>query len=491
MARQYPSQENLVEIADVAASLAKTLRNHWFIRGADAKDNPARELLPHDVDPKSDGFRHCLRGMFDAVAKATANLGRLLKTVLSDYQMDDMELSLLGRELIERHHNAIVGWPYTVSAAIGRLGEIRGRVREALVGSSPWEVSVQDVQGIESAAEVLWDAADDKPTSGMLGKAPAGNGEPRTEGTIMAGDFDYGSFWENARDVLDVLDAFSSAMDSLLYLRTSFYLPSLPPAFRRGKRDPQPPDYAERCQRAIDAIRKAASEFFILLAEERFVEPLANVWPPAAPRELTFKLSHALALAHSFCFAARDGDEQKLSDQKRNLHLARSFVLAVLTDLERRPDLAERTYQRARSKLQRQVSSRPNAVGTATAQHADRQPEEAEQPKVDDQPETPVQNERTEYDSEPPITGATAWKGPLEGSLSELDDWSNIRYRNFKTRHGKSLWLQKLQKGKYRLWFSSQADYHAACQRKEQAETNTNEHKGARTRTTSKKHPSK
>jgi len=133
------------------------------------------------------------------------------------------------------------------------------------------------------------DAAGEKPTSGTPGKAPAGDGEPE-QGTIMAEDFDYGSFWENARDVLDVLDALSSAMDSLRYLRTSFYLPSHPPAFRRGKRDPQPPDYAERCQRAIDAIRKAASEFFILLAEERFVDPLANVWPPSAPRELTFKI---------------------------------------------------------------------------------------------------------------------------------------------------------------------------------------------------------
>ena len=168
------------------------------------------------------------------MAKATADLGRLLKTVLPDYQMDDMELSLLDREPIERHPNAIVGWPYTVSAAVGRLGEIRGRVREALVGSSPWEVSVQDVQGIESAAEVLRDAAGEKPTSGTPGKAPAGDGEPRTKGTIMAEDFDYGSFWENARDVLDVLDALSSAMDSLRYLRTSFYLPSHPPAFHRS-----------------------------------------------------------------------------------------------------------------------------------------------------------------------------------------------------------------------------------------------------------------
>ena len=51
MQRQYPTQENLIEIADVAASLAKTLRKHWFIRGADAKDNPAREFCPMMLIP--------------------------------------------------------------------------------------------------------------------------------------------------------------------------------------------------------------------------------------------------------------------------------------------------------------------------------------------------------------------------------------------------------------------------------------------------------
>jgi len=52
-----------------------------------------KRVLPHDVDPNSDYFRHCLRGMFDVMAKATADLG-VAEDGLPDYQMDDMELSL-------------------------------------------------------------------------------------------------------------------------------------------------------------------------------------------------------------------------------------------------------------------------------------------------------------------------------------------------------------------------------------------------------------
>jgi hypothetical protein len=179
----------------------------------------------------------------------------------------------------------------------------------------------------------------------------------------MAGDFDYSSLWEDARDVLDMLDALSIAMDQFRHLRESYSIPGLVPAFRHGKRHPQPADYAEQCEKALSAVRKAASDFFALLAEDRFVEPLANVWPPSTPGELAFQFSHALVSARSFCFATRDSDDKKLSGQKQNLYLARCGVQSVLRELERRPDLAERAYQRARDKLWRRIPKQSRSGG--------------------------------------------------------------------------------------------------------------------------------
>ena len=185
------------------------------------------------------------------------------------------------------------------------------------------------------------------------------------KGKIMAGDFDYGSLWESARDVLDVLDALSSATDRFLQLHNSYYIPGLAPAFRHGKRHPQPADYAEQCEKALSAIRRAASDFFALLAEDRFVEPLANVWPPSAPRELAFQFSHALVSARSFCFATRDSDDKKLSGQTENLYWGRVGVQLVLRDLERQPDLAERAYQRVRDELRRRIPKQSGGGGAA------------------------------------------------------------------------------------------------------------------------------
>ena len=97
----------------------------------------------------------------------------------------------------------------------------------------------------------------------------------------------------------------------------------------------------------------------------------------------------------------------------------------------------------------------------------------------------------SQFDLAPPIDGQITWRGPLEGSLKQLADWSTIECRNFEKRHGKSLWLQKLQKGKYRLWFASQADFANAVGRKESTPTSKNAHKQARTRASSQQRPRK
>ena len=82
---------------------------------------------------------------------------------------------------------------------------------------------------------------------------------------------------------LDALETLSNAMLQVLYLSGPWYEPGTPPAFRHGKR-PKPADYAERYKNAIDVLDKAGLAFADLLAEDRFVEPLGNVWPPCAPR---------------------------------------------------------------------------------------------------------------------------------------------------------------------------------------------------------------
>ncbi len=183
----------------------------------------------------------------------------------------------------------------------------------------------------------------------------------------MAGDFDYGSFWENARDALDVLDNLGNAMHQFLAIRGPYYEPGTPPGFRLGK-CPKPADYAERRRKAIDVLRKAGQDFVARLAEDRFVEPLANVWPPSAPRKLTSRFSYAIRSAPSGYFDAGEYDGKDLDHVKRSLFSARDGVQAVVRELEQRPDLAERAYQRARSKLPRRSRGQSGSGGTTTVE---------------------------------------------------------------------------------------------------------------------------
>ncbi len=170
------------------------------------------------------------------------------------------------------------------------------------------------------------------------------SGEALPKDRIMAEDFDYVSFWESARDVLDVLEALGNAKLPLLSLSGSWAVPGFPPAFNEGKR-PKPPNYSERYRKAIDAIRKAGAALVSLLAEKRFELPLHGVWPPSAPREITGRFSLALRIART---AFNETDPSKSNPES-----AQYTVRAVVTELERRwADLAECAYQRDRDRLQ-------------------------------------------------------------------------------------------------------------------------------------------
>ena len=167
----------------------------------------------------------------------------------------------------------------------------------------------------------------------------------------MAADFDYVSFWENARDALDALDALGNAMSQFLTWRKPGYKPGTPPAFRFGKR-PKPADYEER-HKAIDCLRKASLGFSALLAEDRFVKPLANVWPPSAPRELTSRFSLAIRIVPARYLEDCAGDDKEFDSAKRSLFSAQHEVQAVVRELECRPDLADLAYGRKRNKRKR------------------------------------------------------------------------------------------------------------------------------------------
>ena len=87
-------------------------------------------------------------------------------------------------------------------------------------------------------------------------------------------------------------------------------------------------------KKAIDVLRKAGQDFVARLAEDRFVEPLANVWPPSAPRELISRFSQAIRSAPTGYFDAGEYDGKDLDSVKRSLYSARNGVQAVVGELE-------------------------------------------------------------------------------------------------------------------------------------------------------------
>lgn len=153
MTKQYPSKEDLLQIADAAAALGKAVRYHWFIRGASQNENPARTLLPKNSLFNSNTVRIHFAGMLGEVAAANTRLKRLLTEVEPAQELDDMELALLGRKGgATKTFTTVAGWPYVVSGAIGRLQEARGAIAAA-IGHDPADLG--DVQALEAAAGVL------------------------------------------------------------------------------------------------------------------------------------------------------------------------------------------------------------------------------------------------------------------------------------------------------------------------------------------------
>ncbi len=159
MVRQYPSKKFLLQIADAAASLAKVLRHHWSIRGANASENPARTLFPKNVRPDSPVLRIHLAGMIDEVMAAHTVLKRLLAEVQPAEQYNDLDLALLGRNdrgAKKPDSKTVAGWPYSVSSAIEALVETRDTIGPT-IGKGP--VELDDVRALEAAAVVIRDAA--------------------------------------------------------------------------------------------------------------------------------------------------------------------------------------------------------------------------------------------------------------------------------------------------------------------------------------------
>ena len=65
---------------------------------------------------------------------------------------------------------------------------------------------------------------------------------------------------------------------------------------------------------------------------------------------------------------AGEYDGRNLYYVKRGLFSARDGVQAVVRELEKRPDLAERAYQRARDKLRRRSPGQSSSGGTTTGE---------------------------------------------------------------------------------------------------------------------------
>jgi len=301
----------------------------------------------------------------------------------------------------------------------------------------------------------------------------------------MAGDFDYGSLWENARDVLDLLASLRIAMLQLVELRGPWAVPGFPPALRIGKR-PKPPDHTERYSKVLAAIRKASTALRTLLAEERFDLPLHDVWPPSAPRELTGKFSHALRIAPNKYAEIGTCNGQQFESIKTNLFSAQCEVYAVVAELERRPDLAERAYQRKRNKLQRRpaVASHQDATPAIQATVATA-PHEATTLRDSGRIEKP--RSRAWCHDTPPGKDSVFIRGPIAGKLKEVEAALDMRWPTIQRKQGTTFYVVDVKRGKYAVYFQHQEQLAEASKRLEEFRTRTNAQQQTVTRKTPKK----
>jgi hypothetical protein len=167
----------------------------------------------------------------------------------------------------------------------------------------------------------------------------------------MAEEFDYGALWSIAQDALNEVNALTGAILQLPSAPLSPWAIHNPPRGAHEKWQAKLKTLPERRARAADAIRKAAEKLAKLLVEDRFIAPVAGVWPPSAP-EIARRVSSGLGMAAGAARAVIAWkDDAHIGQFKSSAVSAQSMLQAVIAELERRADVAELAYQGRVEKL--------------------------------------------------------------------------------------------------------------------------------------------
>ncbi len=186
----------------------------------------------------------------------------------------------------------------------------------------------------------------------------------------MAKGFDYAAMWSIAKDAHDAVNALVTAIHQLPYRPIAPWAIRNPPPGCHKKWEDALKTLPERRAKAADAIRNAAENLARLLTEDRYVAPIAGVWPPSAPK-LTSHLSIGLKTAESAAHATPAWKDDAYIDQpKRYAVSAESALKMVIAELERRPEIAEMAYQRQVEKLQTKHPDWSAADALATWQNS-------------------------------------------------------------------------------------------------------------------------
>jgi len=188
------------------------------------------------------------------------------------------------------------------------------------------------------------------------------------EQDFMATDFDFSAFFGDVQDVLDGISVLTRVILGLPRPPVPLTALHTVRPEDREKYDSQMATYREQHPKAMEAIHTAGINLDRLLAEDRFVESLAGVWPPSAPKDLTGSISlglrNALAAARgaSKCTLAPAGGH--IEGFKRSAVTAEYTLTGIVAKLKERPEVAQLAYERARSKLRRPGSGPDGSAGT-------------------------------------------------------------------------------------------------------------------------------
>jgi hypothetical protein len=165
MARQYPSNKQLVQIGAAAERWAATVRNNWPVSDAANVENPARFITPESVDTATEK-KQLARQIVDGM-EATKTLRELVAIVEPDDPLAGLDTKLRwGFPIGKPEENAVCGWPVAVSSAVAILKKVGTSVYCQTKGPA-WRrgmrpVPNETVQSVEWAAGVLREAAGPK-----------------------------------------------------------------------------------------------------------------------------------------------------------------------------------------------------------------------------------------------------------------------------------------------------------------------------------------